>query len=64
MPRPKGDIEKKTLNLRTGDFKKMGELFPSYGPSQAIRELISRFVDKHYVEPDASDTELENLDLK
>lgn len=51
MPRKKTDIEKKTLNLRTADFDKMGEMFPKQGASFAIRSLIARFVDKHYEAP-------------
>lgn len=42
------DLIKKTLNLRQGDFEKMANLFPNVGGSIAIRELISKFVDKHY----------------
>ena len=41
------DYQKHTLNLRKRDFDRMGELFPQLGPSKAIRELISKFVDKH-----------------
>lgn len=63
MARPKSDIQKHTLNLRTGDFDKMGEMFPAYGPSRAIRELISRFVDKHYTEADVSDAPAEDIEI-
>ena len=49
MPRTrKTEITKKTLNFNTGDFEKMGELFPDLGPSAAIRELVTKFVKKHY----------------
>jgi len=49
MARPKRtDLTKVTLNLRDGDFEKMGHLFPAKGPSASIRELLSAFVDKHY----------------
>jgi hypothetical protein len=44
----RNDLVKVTLNLRDGDFNKMGELFPEKGPSVAIRELLSAFIDKHY----------------
>lgn len=47
-PRKNHDLIKKTLNLRVGDFEKMGELFPDKGSSNAIRDLISLFVDKHF----------------
>ena len=45
---PKQELAKKALNLRPGDFEKMGELFPDLGPTVAVRKLISAFVDKHY----------------
>ena len=49
MAKPKDDtLVKKAINLRKGDFEKMGELFPANGPTIAIRNLISKFVDKHY----------------
>ena len=48
MAKPKTDLQKHTLNLRPGDFQKMGELFPQVGSSESIRLLVSRFVDKHY----------------
>jgi len=47
----KVDLIKKTLNLRRGDFEKMGHLFPDLGPSAAVRELLAKFVDKHYSRP-------------
>lgn len=40
------DLEKKTLNLRKGDFEAMNELFPKLKPSVSIRRLISSFIDK------------------
>lgn len=48
MAKPKSDLQKHTLNLRPGDFDKMGSLFPELGASRAIRTLIERFVDKNY----------------
>ena len=59
MPRPKSDLIKKTMNFRSGDFEKMGEMFEQ-GPSFAIRKLVSRFVDKHYLAPssDSSNPDL------
>lgn len=57
MPRPKNpDLVKKTLNFRPGDFEKMAEMFPSKGASVAIRELISAFVDKNYLESEMPET--------
>lgn len=41
-------LEKKTLNLREGDFTQIGLLFQSRGiaPSVAIRIIISQYVDE------------------
>ena len=47
-PKPSLDLTKKTLNLRTGDFEKMGELFPELGSSKAIRQFLSKIVDKYH----------------
>ena len=58
MSTPKNpDHVKKTLNLREGDFEKMGELFPKMRPSVAIRELISKFIDRHYMINNVPETE-------
>lgn len=49
MATPKNpDLVKKTMNFRKGDFEKMDELFPSLSASEAIRKVISAFVDKHH----------------
>lgn len=48
MPRAKTDLQKHTLNLRQGDYQRLGEMFPKMGGGRAIRELVIRFVDKHY----------------
>lgn len=48
MSKKKTDLKKHTLNLRPGDFDRMGELFPNLGSSLGIRTLISRFVDQNY----------------
>lgn len=58
MARAKADnLTKKTLNLRTGDFEKMGDLFPALGSSVAIRDLIAKFVDKQYASQKAYSSE-------
>lgn len=46
------DLDKKTLNLRAGDFEKMGEMFPDLGSSVAVRTLLSKFVDRNYKVPE------------
>lgn len=57
MARPKrNDLEKVTLNLREGDMRKMGELFPGMGSGPAVRELLIKFVDKHYNQPTSKTT--------
>ena len=56
MTRPRNlALTKKTLNFRSGDFEKMGELFPDLGPSLAIRTLVERFVNKHYAQTQADE---------
>jgi len=48
MPKDKDiNLQKHTLNLRRGDFDAMGNLFPKLGPSKAVRQLISAFVNKN-----------------
>ena len=61
MPKQKTDLQKHTLNLRPGDFAKMGEIFPEMGASESIRTLVSRFVDKHYQQP--TSIEVSNIPL-
>lgn len=39
-------IEKKKINLVVGDFEAMGTLFPSLGPSVAIRVLVHSYVKR------------------
>jgi len=52
MARPKrNDLQKVTLNVREGDMEKMAQLFPDLGAGPAVRQLISAFVDKHFVQP-------------
>ena len=47
MGRPKtNDLQKHTLNLRAGDMKRLGELFPNRSPSVMIRRLVSTFIDR------------------
>mgnify|MGYP003522887926 CR=1 FL=1 len=42
------DLQKHTLNLRQGDYDKLGQLFVELGAGPAIRQIVSAFVDKHY----------------
>lgn len=52
MARPKrNDLQKVTLNIREGDMEKMAQLFPDLGAGPAVRQLITAFVDKHYIQP-------------
>ena len=49
MPAKKSeDLQKHTLNLRAGDFDRLGELLPELGPSGARRRIISSLIDKHH----------------
>lgn len=40
------DLQKHTLNLRTGDMEQLGLLFPRSPPSVIARQIISRFIDQ------------------
>lgn len=46
------EIQKHTLNLRAGDYDKIGALFPDLMAGPAIRKIVSAFVDKHYGKDD------------
>lgn len=60
MARPKNhDLEKKTLNLRKGDFEKLAALHPHPGPSVMLRKIISAYVDSK-----AGENRTSNLDIK
>lgn len=39
-------IEKVTLNLRRGDYARLGDLFPDLKAGPAIRQIIANFVDR------------------
>jgi hypothetical protein len=40
------DLQKHTLNLRTGDIEQLALLFPRFPPSVVARQIISRFIDQ------------------
>lgn len=40
------DLQKVTLNLRAGDYARLGDLFPDLGAGPAIRQLVSQFIDR------------------
>jgi hypothetical protein len=47
MGRPKTEeLQKHTLNLRTGDLEALATLFPRQPPSIIVRRIISKFVDQ------------------
>jgi len=61
MPKAKADLQKHTLNLRQGDYDRMGQLFDGMNSAEAIRSLISKFIDKNWKEgkvPKGLDTEV------
>lgn len=39
------ELQKHTLNLRSGDMEELGELHPNVQPSTFIRSLVSRYID-------------------
>lgn len=52
MGRKKTDTEKISLYLRTGDTKKVSEIFGGKPYGIYIRQLVSRFVDQYYNPPE------------
>ena len=47
MPKPSlVPLEKVTLNLFDGDFARLGELYPSIGPSLALRKILRAHIAK------------------
>ena len=47
MARPKTeDLQKHTLNLRSGDLAAIKALCPRQDPSVMVRRIVSKFVDK------------------
>lgn len=50
-------LQKHTLNLREGDYDRLGELFASKGikPANVIRAIVSRYVDHLTREPSAEE---------
>mgnify|MGYP000008791581 CR=1 FL=1 len=64
MSTPKNsDLEKHTMNLRTGDMKKLGQLFPKTPPSVTVRNLVAKIVDKYYVEAEVPSIDPANINL-
>lgn len=45
------DLQKHTLNLRRGDMDKLALLFPGRNPSVVLRQIISKFLDRHFSDP-------------
>ena len=52
MGRKPQNVEKISVNLRKGDVKKLSEIFGGRPYAKYVRQLVSNFVDKHYVTPD------------
>ena len=47
MPKPSlVPLEKVTLNLFDGDFARLGELYPTIGPSLALRKILRAHIAK------------------
>lgn len=41
------ELHKHTLNLRNGDWLRLGEIHPDIETSRVIRQLIAAYVDKN-----------------
>jgi hypothetical protein len=46
MPIEKEDLQKHTLHLYTGDFQRLGEIYPDAGASAIIRRLVHAHISK------------------
>jgi hypothetical protein len=46
MPKEKEDFQKHTLHLFTGDFQRLGEIYPETGASAIIRKLVHAHLSK------------------
>lgn len=46
MPRAEADLEKVTMNLFYGDWKKLQSFYPDTGASPIVRRLIRSFVEQ------------------
>lgn len=57
------DLQKHTLNLRTGDMEALQELFPKIPASVMVRRVISKFVDKVRHVPESEEVDVPNIDL-
>lgn len=56
------ELQKHTLNLRSGDMKALEELFPRFGASVMVRRIVSRFIDQTRKVPE-NPVDLQDLSL-
>lgn len=46
MPNDETDLQKHTLNLFSGDYARLQELYPDIGAGPVIRRLIRQFIQQ------------------
>jgi hypothetical protein len=46
MPHEKEDLQKHTLHLFTGDFKRLNEMYPKASASAIVRKLVHAHLSK------------------
>lgn len=46
MPKQAEDLQKHTLNLHTGDYARLQDLYPEHGAGKIIRALVRSFLKK------------------
>lgn len=46
MPRKIDGLQKHTLNLYEGDYKRIQDYYPEHGAAYVIRELIHQWVER------------------
>lgn len=64
MAKPKQKIEKHSVRLFKGDFDAMGELYPSLGPTLAIRNLIHKHIEQMEEVRQRQATALPDIDIE
>ena len=53
------DLQKHTLNLRSGDYERLQSLYPNLGAAVVIRQLVSNYLDRDKSEIDTKNMELD-----
>jgi hypothetical protein len=57
----KEDLQKHTLHLYTGDFQRLGEIYPDAGASAIIRKLVHAHLSKVDEPVNVKKVKMENI---